>query len=227
MLFRSGTALTVRNSERDFKVMCGQAGIVGVRASWHTLRHSFAVNYLFAKGRKPVLLAADLGALVHHHDGAVLAEPGNCGFAKGERWVIIADKMTPEQKQGWLEHVQAVKALDDDTLLAALYFGYRNPNLDPNSSLVKGVLESRLLTKISDGTKELAQINDESKVQILRLVKSSLIIESLTKWLVGLTVVLAFLTLALVVDVGIKFQHEYYSRLPQLSVPQTPGRPPG
>ena len=43
---RSGTPLTVRNSERDFKVMCGQAGIVGVRASWHTLRHSFAVNYL-------------------------------------------------------------------------------------------------------------------------------------------------------------------------------------
>ncbi len=43
---RSGSALTVRNSERDFKVMCGQAGIVGVRASWHTLRHSFAVNYL-------------------------------------------------------------------------------------------------------------------------------------------------------------------------------------
>ena len=43
---RSGTPLTVRNSERDFKVMCGQAGIVGVRCSWHTLRHSFAVNYL-------------------------------------------------------------------------------------------------------------------------------------------------------------------------------------
>ena len=43
---RNGTPLTVRNSERDFKVMCGQAGITGVRASWHTLRHSFAVNYL-------------------------------------------------------------------------------------------------------------------------------------------------------------------------------------
>ncbi len=43
---RTGTSLTVRNSERDFKVMCGKAGITGVRASWHTLRHSFAVNYL-------------------------------------------------------------------------------------------------------------------------------------------------------------------------------------
>lgn len=42
----SGRALSVRNSERDFKVMCGQAGITGVRTSWHTLRHSFAVNYL-------------------------------------------------------------------------------------------------------------------------------------------------------------------------------------
>jgi integrase/recombinase XerD len=43
---RTGTPLTVRNSERDFKVMCGEAGITGVRASWHTLRHTFAVNYL-------------------------------------------------------------------------------------------------------------------------------------------------------------------------------------
>jgi integrase/recombinase XerD len=42
----TGTALTVRNSERDFKVVCRKAGITGVRTSWHTLRHSFAVNYL-------------------------------------------------------------------------------------------------------------------------------------------------------------------------------------
>jgi integrase/recombinase XerD len=43
---KSGTSVSVRNSNRDFKVMCGQAGITGVRCSWHTLRHSFAVNYL-------------------------------------------------------------------------------------------------------------------------------------------------------------------------------------
>jgi site-specific recombinase XerD len=47
---RTGTALTVRNSERDFKVMCQKAGIEGVRCSWHTLRHTFAVNYLRAGG---------------------------------------------------------------------------------------------------------------------------------------------------------------------------------
>jgi site-specific recombinase XerC len=47
---RTGTALSVRNSERDFKVLCGKAGITGVRRSWHTLRHSFAVNYLRAGG---------------------------------------------------------------------------------------------------------------------------------------------------------------------------------
>jgi site-specific recombinase XerD len=46
----TGTALSVRNSERDFKVLCRKAGIVGVRCSWHTLRHSFAVNYLRAGG---------------------------------------------------------------------------------------------------------------------------------------------------------------------------------
>jgi hypothetical protein len=70
---RSGAVLTARNSQRDFKVMCGKAGITGVRASWHTLRHSFAVNY-FAEGRKPVLLAANLGALVHHPERS-----GPCG----------------------------------------------------------------------------------------------------------------------------------------------------
>jgi len=42
----TGGALSVRNSERDFKVVCRKAGIVGIRTSWHTLRHSFAVNYL-------------------------------------------------------------------------------------------------------------------------------------------------------------------------------------
>ena len=26
--------------------MCGKAGITGVRCSWHTLRHTFAVSYL-------------------------------------------------------------------------------------------------------------------------------------------------------------------------------------
>jgi hypothetical protein len=32
---KTGTAVTVRNSERDFKVMCRKAGIEGVRCSWH------------------------------------------------------------------------------------------------------------------------------------------------------------------------------------------------
>jgi site-specific recombinase XerD len=47
---RNGTPLSVRNSERDFKVVCRKAGITGVRTSWHTLRHSFAVDYLRAGG---------------------------------------------------------------------------------------------------------------------------------------------------------------------------------
>jgi site-specific recombinase XerD len=47
---RTGTAPSVRNSERDFQVVCRKAGISGVRCSWHTLRHSFSVNYLRAGG---------------------------------------------------------------------------------------------------------------------------------------------------------------------------------
>jgi site-specific recombinase XerD len=45
-----GGKLNQRNLLRDFKVICGKLGITGVRCSFHTLRHSFAVNYLRAGG---------------------------------------------------------------------------------------------------------------------------------------------------------------------------------
>lgn len=45
-----GTGVTPRNADRDFKVMCRKLTITGVRCSFHTLRHSFAVNYLRAGG---------------------------------------------------------------------------------------------------------------------------------------------------------------------------------
>ena len=43
---RHGDRLTYRNSVRDFKALCGRLGINGVRTSWHTLRHGFALNYV-------------------------------------------------------------------------------------------------------------------------------------------------------------------------------------
>lgn len=43
---RTGTQLRARNADRDFKVLCNKVGITGVRLSFHTLRHSFAVGYL-------------------------------------------------------------------------------------------------------------------------------------------------------------------------------------
>jgi integrase/recombinase XerD len=45
-----GTPLTPRNLQRDFKEVCRKAGVVGVRTSPHTFRHSFAVGYLRAGG---------------------------------------------------------------------------------------------------------------------------------------------------------------------------------
>lgn len=43
---RTGSKLTVRNFQRDFKQLCKKLSITGVRCSPHTLRHTFAVNYL-------------------------------------------------------------------------------------------------------------------------------------------------------------------------------------
>lgn len=43
---RNGTGVTVRNFERDLKLVGKQIAITGVRFSPHTLRHTFAVQYL-------------------------------------------------------------------------------------------------------------------------------------------------------------------------------------
>jgi site-specific recombinase XerD len=47
---RGGGKLSQRNLLRDFKVSCKKLGIAGVRCSFHTLRHTFAVSYLRAGG---------------------------------------------------------------------------------------------------------------------------------------------------------------------------------
>jgi hypothetical protein len=92
---------------------------------------------------------------------------------------------------------------------------------------------STLLAALETATKQvhqetviLARISENSALEVRRLVVSSLTIEKLTKWLVGLTVVLGILTLVLVVDVGIKFHHEYLAPLPPPTAPQTPTHPP-
>lgn len=45
-----GTSPTQRNLSRDFKLLCRRIGVANVRTSFHTLRHTFAVNYLRAGG---------------------------------------------------------------------------------------------------------------------------------------------------------------------------------
>jgi integrase/recombinase XerD len=46
----SGGEADQRYLLRDFKLLCSRLDITGVRCSFHTLRHSFAVNYLRAGG---------------------------------------------------------------------------------------------------------------------------------------------------------------------------------
>lgn len=45
-----GIGPSQRNLSRDFKMLCLRLHITGVRTSFHTLRHTFPVNYLRAGG---------------------------------------------------------------------------------------------------------------------------------------------------------------------------------
>jgi hypothetical protein len=76
-------------------------------------------------------------------------------------------------------------------------------------------------TKLEILTSTLITETANVHAQVVVLTKSSHNIEWLTKWLIGLTVVLGFLTLMLAVDVGLKYIPE---RL-QLTAPQTPPLP--
>jgi hypothetical protein len=135
---------------------------------------------------------------------------------------MIAVEMNEENEENVARHIAAIQALGDDQLLVAYSNGYWNPNLDPYDPLVKAVIEGRLLTKIAAGTERLAAINERSTFEVKRLVGSSLRIERLTKWLVGLTFVLAILTLVLCVDVSNRLMKEYYSQPPPPSAPRMP-----
>jgi integrase/recombinase XerD len=43
---RNHTMCSIRNLQRDLTAICKHLAFTGVRCSWHTLRHTFAVSYL-------------------------------------------------------------------------------------------------------------------------------------------------------------------------------------
>jgi integrase/recombinase XerD len=43
---KSGTKIAQCNAFRDFNELCDELGINGVRTSWHTLRHGYALNHI-------------------------------------------------------------------------------------------------------------------------------------------------------------------------------------
>ena len=84
-----GTKLLVRNFLRDFKKLCKGSGIEGVRASPHTLRHSFAVHYL-RNGGNLEFLRRILGHSSILTTAKISAQFGHRGLAGGTRSIVDA-----------------------------------------------------------------------------------------------------------------------------------------
>jgi hypothetical protein len=118
---------------------------------------------------------------------------------------------TDAEKEGRRRQLEAIKKLDDSELLMAYAYGYKNPNLDWGDPVVKVVIDTRLATRIAEGTKAIAEITKASRTELTRLVDSSDRLEGLTKTLKHLTWVLIVLTvLAVVVPIGIEIWHAYH-----------------
>jgi hypothetical protein len=63
--------------------------------------------------------------------------------------------MRPAEEEKKVRHrqLEAIRRMDDDTLLMAHAYGYQDPNIDTGNIPVNAALESRLLTRLSDQTR--------------------------------------------------------------------------
>jgi hypothetical protein len=134
---------------------------------------------------------------------------------------------TPQEKEGKHRHLEAIKGLEDDTLLLAYAFGRTTyPNVDVADVLVKAVIDTRLATRIVEGTKQITSTTEQ-------LVKSSDRLETLTDKLKSLTWVLIIFAVVQIVIAGVQtwkmFQPEKPIQVvvqpPQSPAPQTPTLP--
>jgi len=90
---RTGTVVSVRNSERDFKILCRKAGLdrTGVRCSWHVLRHTVAVNNLRVGGNIYYLQQILGHSSISTTNGTCGALDSSLVFRGGMRYAAVRD----------------------------------------------------------------------------------------------------------------------------------------
>lgn len=123
-------------------------------------------------------------------------------------------------------HTAEILKLPDDELLFAYSRGYTTPNLDPYDPVVKAIIESRLLCRIANETKELARITADSRTQVTRLADSSNRIETLTTKLNRLTWTLIVMTGIMLMIGAIQTWKLFTPEAPTLPIQAIPAVPP-
>lgn len=122
--------------------------------------------------------------------------------------------------------IAAIRKLTDDELWLAYWGGYKDPNVDAYDPITKAVIESRLLSKIADETRDLARLTQDGQRQVIRLAESSERIESLTDRLNKLTWMLIALTTIAIFIGAVQTWKMFMPEPPDIKILATPPAPP-
>jgi Phage integrase family len=223
-----GTALTPRNADGDFKVMCRKLGISSVRCSYHTLRHSFGL-IICGLARTRTTSSGSWGT---HQSRPQSGIYGAWGLRISRKCMMGYHCCRRCEEKRMADYsLKTLMSDDDETLLEKLTSpGLANVRFIEN---IQSILQYRYLQRTHDIIKELKSVEERTRREIAILSDSSDRMERLTLSLKRFTIWLMVFAAVQIVIAGIQtykmFQPEpsaVAAPRPPHSAPQTPIPPP-